>query len=70
MLPSIGLSLVMAAVVWPLSRLGLHDVLTLLLQVCVGAAVYVLGSRLLRLDSFYEILTMLKKLLHRSGKEA
>ena len=59
----------MAAAVWPVALLGLPDVLTLLLQVPLGVTVYVLGSKLLRLDSFALILSLLQKFLRR-GKEA
>ncbi len=68
-LPVLLLSLVMAAFVWPVSLLGLPDLLTLLVQIPLGAAVYVLGSRLLKLDSFELILSMLNKILRRGGKE-
>ena len=63
--PAILLSLVMAAAVWPLNLLPLGDFLKLLLQVPLGVGVYVLGSWLLKLDSFDFILSILKKLLHR-----
>ena len=68
-LPVLGLSAGMAAAVWPVALLGLPDVLTLLLQVPLGVTVYVLGSKLLRLDSFALILSLLQKFLRR-GKEA
>ena len=68
-LPNLLLSLAMAALVWPVTLLGLHDVLTLLIQVPLGVGVYVLGSRLLKLDSFALILSLVQKLLRR-GKEA
>ena len=68
-LPVIALSMVMAAIVWPVSLIGLPDVLTLLIQIPLGVAVYVLGSKLLKLDSFELILSLVNKLLHR-GKEA
>ena len=68
-LPVLLLSLVMATFVWPVSLLGLPDLLTLLVQIPLGAAVYVLGSLLLKLDSFELILSMLKKILRRGGKE-
>ena len=68
-LPVLALSLVMAACVWPVTLLGLHDALTLLIQIPLGVLVYVLGSRLLKLDSFELILSMLRKMLRR-GKEA
>jgi O-antigen/teichoic acid export membrane protein len=68
-LPVLALSLVMAACVWPVTLLGLHDALTLLIQIPLGVLVYVLGSKLLKLDSFELILSMLRKMLRR-GKEA
>ena len=68
-LPVVCLSLVMAAAVWPVSLLGLPDLLTLLIQIPLGVSVYVLGSVLLKLDSFELILSMVKKALRRGGKE-
>ena len=68
MLPSILLSLFMAACVYPVSLLGFADWLTLLIQVPLGMLIYVLGSKLLKLDSFDYILTVAKKMI--SGKKA
>ena len=68
-LPTLALTLVMALVVWPVTLLGLNDVLTLLIQIPLGVGVYVLGSKLLKLESFELILSMLRKFLRR-GKEA
>ena len=59
----------MAAAVWPVTLMGLSDALTLLLQIPLGVGVYVLGSKLMKLDSFELILSMLRKLLRR-GEEA
>lgn len=69
-LPVIALSMAMAAAVWPVSLLGLPDALTLLLQIPLGVAVYVLGSMLLKLDSFDLLLSLVKKMLHRGKEEA
>lgn len=63
MLPAIGLSLLMALCVWPVSRLALCDWLTLLIQIPLGIVVYAAGSKLLRIDSFAYILAIIKKLL-------
>ena len=68
-LPVLALSLVMAAAVWPVTLLRLPDALTLLIQIPLGVLVYVLGSKLLKLDSFELILSTLRKMLRR-GKEA
>ena len=68
MLPAILLSAGMGALVWCVTRLGLPDLLTLLLQVPLGVALYVLGAWALKLDSFTYILEILKKF--RARKEA
>ncbi len=67
MLPSILLSCGMAAVVWTVIRLGLSDVLTLLIQVPLGVALYVLGSWLLKLDSFRFLMEILQNILRKKG---
>lgn len=74
MLPQILLSCVMGAVVYPVTFLGWGPWQTLLVQVPLGIAVYVLGSVLLHFDSFDYILGILrgywKKLRGRkNGKE-
>ena len=65
MLPSILLSLTMAAVVYPVCLLGLTDLLTLLIQIPLGVLFYVLGSRLLKLDSFSYLLSVIKTVLNK-----
>ncbi len=51
-LPGILLAAVMGCCVYPVNWLGLPDILTLLIQVPLGAGIYVAGSALLRLESF------------------
>ncbi|MBR3474704.1 MAG: lipopolysaccharide biosynthesis protein [Oscillospiraceae bacterium] len=70
MLPAILLSAAMAALVGLLLLAGLGDLPTLLLQVPLGAAVYVLGSWLLKIDSFRFLLELVKKYLHRKEAQA
>jgi len=65
LLPCLLLSLVMAGLVAAVQLLGLHDLVTLLIQVPLGALVYVLGARLLKLDSFDYILNMAKTILQK-----
>ena len=57
-----------AAVLLPVTKLGVHDLVRLLIMVPAGAAIYVGGSLLLKLESFSYVLDIAKKLLHR-GKE-
>ncbi len=68
MLPQIVLSCVMGAAVYAVSFLHLGDVVTLLIQVPLGALIYVAGSRLFKLDSFVYLWEMLKKLLPKKTK--
>lgn len=73
MLPQILLSCVMGMIVYPISFIGLRSWQTLCLQIPAGIAIYLAGSRLFRLDSFYYLLKLLRgyiqKLYRRkSGK--
>ena len=63
MLPHLLLSGGMALAVYALGLLGLGDLPTLILQILLGAALYVVGSLLLKLDSFTYILTLIRPFL-------
>ncbi len=69
MLPAISMTCIMGACVYPVTWLGLNDWVTLLIQVPLGIAVYVIGSKLGHLESFTYILSMAEKMLHRNHKE-
>ena len=66
MAPAILLSLFMAACVYPISLLSLSDLPTLLIQVPLGVAIYVLGSRLLKLDSFDYLLSVVRRMISKN----
>ena len=66
-LPTVALSLAMFLIILPVARLALHDLLKLLIMVPAGVALYVAGSKLLRIDSFDYTLDLVKKLLRRRG---
>lgn len=51
-LPNILLATMMGASVYPISKLGLSDFTTLIFQVIFGAIIYIIGSVLLKFDSF------------------
>lgn len=65
-LPAFLLSLAAAAVASPVAVLGLPDIATILFQVVVMAAAYLLIARLLRVEELTYILNTLKEM--RSGK--
>lgn len=64
-LPSMLLAVVMGAVVYCVRFLGLSDILTLCLQVPLGAIIYIGGSWLLKMDSLLYILDILKGMLRK-----
>ena len=67
MVPQICLSCVMGVVVYCIQFLGLRDIVTLIIQVVVGAVIYISGSKLLKLESFEYIWKMLMGILKRRG---
>lgn len=70
MLPQIGLSIGMGAIVFCVQFIGLCDILTLLIQIIVGATVYITCSKLFHIDSFEYLINTVKGLLHKRKKEA
>ena len=66
--PHLLLAAAMALILLPVTRTGLHDLVKLLIMVPAGAAIYVAGSAVFRLESFRYVLDIVKNMLHR-GKE-
>ncbi len=67
-LPGILLAVFMGFCTLPVTWLGLPDILMLILQVLVGVIVYVGGSVLLKMESFYYILGMVKPYIRKVRK--
>lgn len=65
MLPQIGLSLVMGAIVYCIQFIGLNNILTLTIQILVGIIVYIIGSKLLKIDSFEYLISTVKDLFNK-----
>ncbi len=59
-MPSILLSLFMIACVLPIQYIGLNCIITLCIQVPLGVLIYILGSKVLKLDSFDYLWDMVK----------
>lgn len=59
-LPSFLLSLAMAVIIFPVQCIGLSNILTLMIQIPLGVAVYVIGSKLFRLDSYEYLLGLIR----------
>lgn len=60
LLPGLFLALIMGCCVYPIKFLGFSDILTITLQVTIGAIVYVGLSILFKIESFSYILNMIK----------
>ena len=63
--PAVLLSLLMAACVYPVTKLGLGDLPTLLIQVPLGVLVYAGGAYLFKVESFRYALNTIKHVFHR-----
>ena len=70
MLPQIGLSCLMGAAVYCISFLRLNDWLTLLIQVPLGAVIYIVGSKLFHIDSFVYVLGIIRGYFTKKKKAA
>ncbi len=68
-LPGILLAVVMGCCIYPIQWLGLPDALTLLIQIPLGAVIYIAGSAMLKLDSFTYLWDIIKptvtKFIHK-----
>ncbi len=64
-LPGILLAVFMGVCTLPVTLLGLSDILTLLIQFVVGVIVYVGGSVLFKMESFYYIYDMIRPMINR-----
>lgn len=67
-LPAIGLATSMAIAIYPIQFLGLSYFITLLIQVPLGALIYLAGSKLLHLESFEYLLGIVKSYIKKIKK--
>ena len=68
MLPQILLSIAMGAMVYALNFLKWNDIPRLALQVLLGVAIYLLGSKLFHIDSYTYLLQTVKSMLGKHTK--
>ena len=64
-LPGILLAVAMGWCIYPIQWIGLPDIVTLCIQVPLGAAIYIAGSKLFKLESFEYLWGMVKPVLKR-----
>lgn len=68
--PSIILAWVMGGIVYCVSFLGLNDILTLVIQIPLGVAIYTLGAKLFKMESFDYLLGVIKSIIGKKEKTA
>jgi O-antigen/teichoic acid export membrane protein len=68
MLPQICLSLFMGTIVYFIQFIKLSNVITLVLQIIIGACIYVLGSRVFHIDSYEYVSSTIKDMFKKSKK--
>ena len=64
-LPGILLAVAMGCCIYPIQWIGLPDIVTLCIQVPLGAIIYIAGSKLFKLESFEYLWGMVKPVLKR-----
>lgn len=64
-LPGILLAVAMGACIYPIQFIGLPDIVTLLIQVPLGAVIYIAGSKLFKLESFEYLWGMVKPIMKK-----
>lgn len=69
MIPQIALSTFMGVLIYCIKFFGLCDLFTLLLQIVLGVIVYIIGSKLLKIDSFDYLLSTIRGLFKKGKKE-
>ncbi len=68
-LPAILLAVVMGAIVYAVEFLGLNKLLTLCIQIPLGFLIYAAGSKVLRIDSYEYVLSVVRSYL-KKGRAA
>lgn len=64
-IPNILLACVMGGIVYPIKYIHLNNIVILLIQICVGVSVYLLGSYIFGLESFRFILRIILSYVKR-----
>lgn len=68
-LPGILLAVAMGCCIYPIQWIGLPDIVTLCIQVPLGGAIYIGGSKLFKLESFVYLWGMVKPVLRKVFKK-
>ena len=64
-LPSILLAIFMGAMVWLVSLAKLNSAVTLIIQIPLGIVIYLIGSKLLKLESYEYLIEIIKSFIKK-----
>lgn len=67
-IPSILLAVIMGTCIYPFSKMSLPQIVVLVFQVVLGATIYIIGSILLKLDSFQYLWGIVRPVLQHGKK--
>lgn len=59
--PYILLALFMAMCIWPIQYFVINNIIVLILQITIGAVIYIGGSRLCKFEIYYELINLFKR---------
>lgn len=68
-MPSVLLAVVMGICIYPISMIGLPDILAVILQVVLGAVIYIAGSVALKLEPFQYLWDIVKPIIFKMLKK-
>ncbi|MCM1006792.1 MAG: lipopolysaccharide biosynthesis protein [Ruminococcus flavefaciens] len=67
-IPAMALSVVMGALVYGISFIGLTSWFTLIIQIVAGIVIYIMGAKLFHIESFEYILSIIKEIIGKKTK--
>lgn len=67
-IPAMALSVVMGALVYCISFIGLTNWFTLIIQIVAGIVIYITGAKLFHIESFEYILSIIKEIIGKKTK--
>ncbi len=64
-LPSVLLAIIMGAIVFPITFIGLPALVVIIFQIMLGMIVYIVGSKYFHIDSYDYLLNLIRSYLHK-----
>lgn len=68
-LPGIGLAVAMGGCIHPVQWLGLPDIVTICIQILLGGSIYLIGSKVFKLESYEYLLAIVKPYVFKKKEQ-